>query len=73
MIVCLLLQVRELLRGCDTVLGDVASDGELFVTDDTSNWPLTEVAGLLTGPGLLQREWDRALRLDYFKEDEELR
>lgn len=38
-------QVRMLLPGCETVLGDAASDAELFVTDDYVTVPLAGLPG----------------------------
>ena len=38
-------QVRTLLRGVETVLGDAASDSELFVTEDTEVGWLVCLAG----------------------------
>lgn len=40
-------QVRLLLPGCETVLGDAAADAELFVTDDYTTLPLAGLPGEL--------------------------
>jgi len=67
-----MVQVRVLLRGADTVLGDVASDDELFVTESVEEVALSEVTGK-SDAARLAREWRWEKRLDHFKEDEELR
>ena len=43
------LQVRILLPGFETVLGDAASDAELFVTDDYVTLPLAGLPGAPPG------------------------
>lgn len=66
------LQVRILVPGCQTVLGDAAADSELFMTDEVEEVLLSSVQGLATAKQL-QREFDPDLRTRHFKEDEELR
>ncbi|GFH21214.1 cytosine-specific methyltransferase, partial [Haematococcus lacustris] len=67
-----MVQVRLLLHGSQTVLGDVASDSELFVTEEVVVRPLAEVAGLCHAQ-LLQRPWVWAQRQQHFRDDEALR
>ncbi|GFH06105.1 cytosine-specific methyltransferase, partial [Haematococcus lacustris] len=64
--------VRLLLHGSQTVLGDVASDSELFVTEEVVVRPLAEVAGLCHAQ-LLQRPWVWSQRQQHFRDDEALR
>lgn len=65
-------QVRILVHGQETVLGDAAADSELFVTDDYEDVGLAEVVGLAAAKRLV-REFDPDLRGRQFKEDEALR
>lgn len=67
-------QVRLLAHGVDTVLGDAASDAELFLTTDHATVSLKSdaVVGLVTAPRLV-RAWDHRLRAEQFAEDEALR
>jgi len=65
-------QVRILVPGSHTVLGDAAADNELFLTDEVEEVLLSSVQGLAAAKQL-QREFDSDLRTRHFKEDEELR
>ena len=65
-------QVRVLMRGIDTVLGDAASDSEVFLTTDAESFPLTRVLAKLNVQRL-DRCWDASRRTDYFAEDAALR
>lgn len=66
------IQIRELVRGVDTVLGDAASDSELFLTTEAATFELTDVLGKIN-LRRLNRTWDAARRTEYFKEDAALR
>lgn len=65
-------QVRVLVRGVDTVLGDAASDSELFLTTDVETFLLSSVLGKVNVQRMT-RAWDSARRVDHFKEDAALR
>ena len=65
-------QVRELLHGAQTVLGDAAATTELFVTDTWLEFPLSQVQGVAAAAHL-QQAWDVSLRLKQFQEDEKRR
>ena len=65
-------QVRVLVRGIDTVLGDAASDSEVFLTTDVETFLLSSVVGKVNVQRMT-RTWDSARRVDYFKEDAALR
>lgn len=67
-----LLQVRQLLRGYETMLGDVASDAEVFVTEECWVRPASDIAGLASVIRQ-QRPWDWSMRVAHFKADEEMR
>jgi hypothetical protein len=56
------LQVRELVRGSETVLGDAGADWELFVCDAYSELELAEVAGVCNAQRLV-RSWDQSQRI----------
>lgn len=65
-------QIRVLVRGVDTVLGDAASTSELFLTTEAESHSLSSVASSIVARQL-KREWNAARRSEYFKEDSELR
>ena len=65
-------QVRVMSRGADTVLGDAASDCELFLTTKVATRPLAAAEARLTA-ARRERSWDVALRLQQFQADEEFR
>jgi DNA (cytosine-5)-methyltransferase 1 len=65
-------QVRVLVRGADTVLGDAASDSELFLTTRTATRPLAALVGAVNATRL-DRAWLHAKRGDYFEADLRLR
>ena len=68
-------QLRVVVHGCDTVLGDAASDAELFVTPRFAVFPLAEAAEKLDA-SRRQRRWDpkdTALHAAEALEDEKLR
>ena len=67
-----MIQLRVLKQGCDTVLGDAASDEELFLTTDVESFELSQIKGKLDAKQR-QRSWDLAKRIDYFAEDSALR
>ena len=67
-----LVQVRVLKQGCDTVLGDAASDEELFLTMEVQSFELSQVKGKLDAKQR-QRSWDLSKRMEYFAEDTALR
>ncbi|KAL6767831.1 MET1 [Auxenochlorella protothecoides x Auxenochlorella symbiontica] len=65
-------QVRLLVRGHETVLGDAASTAELFLATGHETRPLASVAALVSA-SRLERAWDQKRRGEYFRADEELR
>ena len=68
-------QLRVVVHGCDTVLGDAASDAELFVTPRFAVFPLVDAAEKLDA-SRRQRRWDpkdTALHAAEALEDEKLR
>lgn len=68
-------QIRVVVHGCDTVLGDAASDAELFVTPRFAVFPLADAAEKLDAQRR-QRRWDpkdTALHAAEALEDERLR
>lgn len=67
-----LVQVRLLARGGETVLGDAASVGELFLTTDLETRVLAAVTGAVAAKQLA-RDVAPANRLRYAQEDAELR
>ena len=67
-----MIQVRVLKQGCDTVLGDAASDEELFLTMDVESFELSQIKGKLDAKQR-QRTWDLSKRMEYFAEDTALR
>jgi hypothetical protein len=56
------LQVRELVRGSETVLGDAGADYELFVADAFEEYELVALTGACKAERL-QRSWDQSLRV----------
>jgi DNA (cytosine-5)-methyltransferase 1 len=66
------IQLRVLVRGVDTVLGDAASDSELFLTTEVETFLLSTVVGKVN-VHRMARAWDSSRRVDYFKEDAALR
>lgn len=65
-------QVAELMWGTDTVLGDAASDAEVFLTKNMLRYDLDQVVGTQAARQL-QRPWDHAARLQHLREDEDMR
>ena len=68
-------QLRVVVHGCDTVLGDAASDAELFVTPRFAVFPLADAAEKLDA-SRRRRRWDptdTALHAAEALEDERLR
>lgn len=68
-------QLRVVVHGCDTVLGDAASDAELFVTPRFAAFPLADAAEKLDAQRR-QRRWDpkdTSLHAAEALEDERLR
>ncbi|KAF8055388.1 MET1B [Scenedesmus sp. PABB004] len=65
-------QVRLLVPGADTVLGDAAAEAELFLTEGYEDVLLPEIAGLAAA-SRLEREFDPDARGRQFVEDEALR
>ena len=65
-------QARELVRGKDTVLGDAASECELFLTKNWQTFPLHQIGNVCALNRLL-RPWDTSCRIEFFKQDAELR
>ncbi len=59
-------------RGSETVLGDAASECELFVGQEWEEASLPEVVAVVCAKRLA-REWDPDLRARHFGEDEALR
>ena len=66
------IQVRVLVHGTATVLGDAASGSELFLTAEHATRPLARVQGRVQARRL-QRDWDPARCAEQFAEDEALR
>ena len=67
-----MIQLRVLKQGCDTVLGDAASDEELFLTTEVESFELSQIKGKLDAKQR-KRSWDLAKRIDHFAEDSALR
>ena len=67
-----MIQLRVLKQGCDTVLGDAASDEELFLTTEVESFELSQIKGKLDAKRR-QRSWDLSKRIDHFAEDSALR
>jgi DNA-cytosine methyltransferase len=67
------MQIRQLIHGEKTVLGDAAGDYEFFLTTRvfTCNVASSVVGGINISQ--LERKWDHRLRLQHFQEDCELR
>lgn len=65
-------QVRLLARGEETVLGDAASDSEVFLTTALETHALGSVMGK-AAVARLARTWDHRLRVEQFTQDQELR
>ena len=65
-------QIRELVRGMDTVLGDAASTSELFLTSEFETLPVDSIQHCITAKQL-KRPWDASQRIEFFKQDAELR
>jgi DNA (cytosine-5)-methyltransferase 1 len=65
-------QLRCMVRGVETVLGDAASSSELFLTDELETRPLSAVIGGISAKRM-DRPWDSSRREEYFKIDAELR
>lgn len=67
-----MIQVRVLKQGCDTVLGDAASEEELFLTQDVMSVELRHILGKVNAKKR-DRVWDVAHRIKQFHEDTALR
>ncbi|PSC75867.1 DNA (cytosine-5)-methyltransferase 1-like [Micractinium conductrix] len=65
-------QVRLLARGEETVLGDAASDSEVFLTTDLETRELSSVTAKAS-VSCLERAWDSSKRQEHFKVDKALR
>jgi hypothetical protein len=67
-------QVRLLLHGSDTLLGDAAAEAELFLTNCYLEIPLQGLASGLGASSVfrLQRQFGAELRLQQQLEDEQL-
>jgi hypothetical protein len=68
-------QVRLLLHGSDTLLGDAAAEAELFVTNCYIDLPLQGLASSGVGASAvfrLQRQFSAGLRLQQQQQDEEM-
>ena len=67
-----LAQIRILVKGTETVLGDAASDNELFLTSRLVTLPLTSIIAPCIAKKL-DRPWDQTKRAEHFAEDNLLR
>lgn len=65
-------QVRLLLHGSDTFLGDAAAEAELFLTSCYIDLPLAGLCGPAVSISRLQRPFSAELRLQQQQEDAEL-
>ncbi|MEW5318123.1 MAG: hypothetical protein WDW38_009370 [Sanguina aurantia] len=66
-------QVRLMLRGYETVLGDAGSDYELYLSEEFEERPMAEVAGVVAVCTRLQREGSHLTRRAEFAADEVVR
>ncbi|DBB09374.1 TPA: hypothetical protein ACH3X3_007949 [Trebouxia sp. C0006] len=66
------MQVRLVARGCETVLGDAASESELFLTSDLLTSPVQNIQNKIDAQRL-QRPWSLSDRRQQLAEDEALR
>ena len=65
-------QIRVLKTGYETVLGDAASDEELFLSSGVITYPITMIEGKLNATRRL-RKWDTRSRIAHFMEDAAIR
>ncbi|KAI8108585.1 hypothetical protein M9434_006610 [Picochlorum sp. BPE23] len=67
-----MIQIRILKQGCDTVLGDAASEEELFLTQEVMSVELRQILGKVNAKRR-DRVWDVVHRIKQFHEDTALR
>lgn len=65
-------QVRKMVTGGATVLGDAASRAELFLTTEVETFLVEEIVGKVKA-SRMQRAWDVTKRVAHFEEDVALR
>lgn len=65
-------QIRMLKTGYETVLGDAASEEELFLSSEVIAYPISMIEGKMNATRRL-RKWDTRSRISYFMEDAAIR
>lgn len=65
-------QVRVMLHGSQTVLGDAADDSQLFATDDFDVCDASTIKGKVAAERQI-RDWDVKRRVVHSQQDEERR
>ncbi len=64
--------LRVLKQGFETVLGDAASEEEMFLTNQTLSFDISDVIGKIHASHR-KRQWDVSKRVSYFEEDVKMR
>lgn len=67
-----LIQIRVLKQGYETVLGDAASEEELFLTQQARSFKICKVVGKVNANRQI-RQWETSKRIEYFSKDVDLR